>query len=227
MKGFAIQGQVIQLEDMYDGLVLTSMAGYPLKIQLVPFQMNNITIINTPPESSQFKNGIIYSLNDYPSPIVPWIGKTLYDILQELNHLHGGDLSGFIALIEAMPDLFGKLKASSFDATTLFVPTNEALALLDPTLLEEIQGELDPTTNHLVLHHVVNGNFAKSCWSTTSIGNMISSTELRLESRIGQVLDLTMNEENITINGIARIIHEDIFSEDGIIQIIDMVLVPT
>ena len=227
MKGFAIQGQVIQLEDMYDGLVLTSMARYPLKIQLDPFRMNNVTIKNISSQESHYKNGIIYSLNGYPSPVVPWIGKTLYDILQELNNHHGGDLSGFIALIDAMPDLFGKLNASSFEATTLFIPTNEALALLDSTLLEEIQGELDPTIQQLVLNHVVDGNFAKSCWSTTSIGSVISSTELRLKSQSGQDLNLTMNDKNVIINGDARIIQEDIFSEDGIIQIIDKVLVLT
>ena len=164
-------------------------------------------------------NGIIYSLNVYPSPIVPWIGKTIYDILQESNDLHGGGLSGLIALIDAMPALFGKLNATSFDATTLFVPTNEALALLDPTLLNEIQGELDPAIKQLVQNHVVDGNFARSCWSTTSIGSMISSTELRLKSQIGQDLNLTMNDKYVIINGNARIFQEDIFSEDGIIQI--------
>ena len=227
MKSFAIQDQVIQLEDMYDGLVLTSMAGYPLKIQLDPLRMNKITIRSIPPQESHYKNGIIHILSDYPSPLVPWMGKTLYDILQESNDLHGGGLSGFIAMIEAMPALFGKLNTSSYEATTLFVPTNEALALLDPTLLEDMHGELDPTIQQLVLNHVVDGNFAKSCWSTTSIGNLISSKELRLKSQIGQELHLTMNGMDVIINGDARIIQEDIFSEDGTIQIIDKVLVLT
>ena len=115
MKSFAIQDQVIQLEDMYDGLVLTSMAGYPLKIQLDPLRMNKITIRSIPPQESHYKNGIIHILSDYPSPLVPWMGKTLYDILQESNDLHGGGLSGFIAMIEAMPALFGKLNTSSFE----------------------------------------------------------------------------------------------------------------
>ena len=54
---------------------------------------------------------------------------------------------------------------------------------------------------------------------------MISSTELRLKSQIGQDLNLTMNDKYVIINGNARIFQEDIFSEDGIIQIIDKVLV--
>ena len=100
-------------------------------------------------------------------------------------------------------------------------------ALQGPLFHEEIQGELDPTIQQLVLNHVVDGNFAKSCWSTTSIGSVISSTELRLKSQSGQDLNLTMNDKNVIINGDARIIQEDIFSEDGIIQIIDKVLVLT
>ena len=73
----------------------------------------------------------------------------------------------------------------------------------------------------------MDGNFAKSCWSTTSIGSVISSTELMLKSQIGQELHLTMNDKDVIINGDARIIQEDIFSEDGTIQIIDKVLVLT
>ena len=156
--------------------------------------------------------------------MVPWIGKTFYDILQESNDKNGGSLSGFIALVEAVPDLFGKLNASSFDATTLFVPTNEALALLDPTLLEEIKGDLDLTIQKLVLNHILAGNFAISCWSTTSNGNVISSTEVRLVSQSGYILDLNIMDSDVTINGNARRIQGDIFSEDGIIQIIDKVL---
>ena len=120
-----------------------------MKIKLDPLRMNKITIRSIPPQESHYKNGIIHILSDYPNPLAPWIGKTIHDILQESNDQYGGSLSGFIALIEAMPALFGKLNTSSFEATTLFVPTNEALALLDPTLLEDIQGELDPTIQYL------------------------------------------------------------------------------
>ena len=41
LEGLTVRGQAIALHDMYDGMVLTTMAGYPLTIQLNPFRVNN------------------------------------------------------------------------------------------------------------------------------------------------------------------------------------------
>ena len=206
---------------MYNGMVLSSMAGYPLEIQQNPFQVNNVTILLP---DVHYKNGVVHYALNYPHPIVSWIGKSMLDILLETNDLHKGDLSVFIGLIEMMPDLKLMLQGGKnvMNGMTLFVPTNAAIALsrLNLTKQEGHLPELDLMIQQLLLNHVVTGNFARSCWWATSTGTVISPSKLQLKSQAGQLLNLTITDF-VIINEVVNITHEDIFSEYGIIHIID------
>lgn len=131
-----------------------------------------------------------------------------------------GDLSVFIGLIEESPDIMNQLLLEDGDtkAITLFAPTNDALlAVLEPGLVE----------NSLLLrvflqNHMVSGNFAKSCWWTIPTGTAISATELWLETQAGQLLKLSIpNDESVTIDGAVTLIGRELFSEQGIIHVID------
>jgi uncharacterized surface protein with fasciclin (FAS1) repeats len=221
LEGYVVAGQAVRLADMYDGMVLTSMAGYPLTIQLDPFRVNNVSI--SAERNLLFKNGVKHNFEEYPNPIVPWIGKSMLDVLFETNNRRNGDLSSFMALIDASPDLKDQLQTptGTVKATTLFVPTNDALSststlnqslLADPTFLERF-----------LLNHVVTGNFARSCWWLIPTGSVVSDTELRLESQAGYVLELNIGSV-VIINGTSTIIQEDVFSEQGIIHVVDKAL---
>ena len=225
MKALTLQDQLIEFDSMNENeLEFTSMAGYPLRVQLNPFQVDNVTMV-VDPRDQHFQNGVMHIFLECPKQLAPWIGKSMNNILQETNNLRQGDISGFISLVKAMPDLFDKLEAKGNEGITLFVPTNDALALSDPSLLEEIQGELDSQQQQIVLNHVVTGNFARSCWWVASEGTVMSDSALMLESQAGLILDLKINhDEAIRINGSARIIQEDIFCEQGVVQIVDKVL---
>jgi hypothetical protein len=64
MEGLIVEG-TIAYEDMYDGMVLKSVVGYPLLIQLDPFRVNNNTMI--PTEINKFfKNGVVHTSYQYP-----------------------------------------------------------------------------------------------------------------------------------------------------------------
>ena len=79
----------------------------------------------------------------------------------------------------------------------------------------------------LVLNHIVSGNFVRSCWWTIPVGTQLSDNLLRLESGTGQSLDLLIQNDSVIINGNVTIIQQDIFAENGVIQIIDKVLLLT
>jgi uncharacterized surface protein with fasciclin (FAS1) repeats len=220
VESLTVQGQALDMEDMYDGMVLTSNAGYPLVVQLDPFRVNNFSISLTSC-NMHFKNGVIHNYGEYPNPLAPWIGKSILDVLIETNTTRNGDISDFLALIEDSPNIKFELQLHQGNnkATTLFAPTNDALATMVPTFIS------DPSSLELfLLNHIVEGNFARSCWWAIPTGIKLSETELRLESRAGQVLDLTINDDAVTINGDAMIIQEDVFSEQGIVHIINMPL---
>ena len=109
LEGLTIKDQSIGLDDMYDGMVLTTMAGYPLTIQLDPFRVNNVSM-SMQESNLYYKNGVIHTFLDYPDPIVPWFGKSSIQVLIETNIYRNGDLSGFIALVKAIPSLYAKLQ---------------------------------------------------------------------------------------------------------------------
>jgi uncharacterized surface protein with fasciclin (FAS1) repeats len=219
-----VEGQALDVEHIYDGMVVTSMAGYPMTLQRNPFRRNNITISSTE-RNYICKNGVIHYALDYPKPLAPWIGKTMYDVLLETNNKRKGDLSNFIAIIDALPDMKMLLQDnSSSTATTLFVPTNNAIALSNLTWMTQDQDNNITMIQQLVQNHVVTGNFVKSCWWSIPTGTKLSDNDLRLQSFSGQSLDLLIQNDSVIINGDVRIIQEDIFSEHGIVQIIDKVI---
>jgi uncharacterized surface protein with fasciclin (FAS1) repeats len=215
IEHYIVEGPSLAVEDLYDGMILMSMSGYPLVIQLDPLRVNNVGIS----ESEQnyfYKNGVAHYLLQYPIPVVPYLGKSSFDVLVRTNEMRGGDLSDFIALIESSADFKFQLQLREGDnkAITLFVPTNGALSTLDPSLL------VGPDLQNLLLNHVVSGNFVRRRWWVIPTGTKVSDTELLLETQGGQVLNVTIHDD-VTINGDVRIIEEDIFSEQGVIHVID------
>jgi uncharacterized surface protein with fasciclin (FAS1) repeats len=217
MESLLVDGMVAY-EDMYDGMVLQSVAGYPLLIQLGPFRVNNNTMIPTE-INIFFKNGVVHTSYQFPKPLVPWLGKSVYDVLVETNQARNLDLSTFIAMIDRYPDLKGQLqKDRALEGLTLFVPTNNAMT----TVYSDLAVADDPTflLQDFLLNHLVSGNFVRRCWQIIPTGTYISDTELSLETQAGQILSLEINDV-VIINGDVTIIQEDVLSLEGVIQVID------
>lgn len=224
MKNTVLLGQVLNLEDIHDNMVVTSMAGNPLKLQRNPFRVRNTTILTTS-KDIHYKNGVVHTLMEYPLPSAPWLGKTMQDILKETNKERKDDLSDFIAYIAVTPDIQMRMQTTNSTlATTLFVPTNNAIAAWNHTWMQQGQENVNTTIQQLVQNHIVDGNFVKCNWWMIPTGIKRSSNDLRLQTIAGQTLDLFIDDGGVTINGNVTILQEDIFSEYGIIHIIDKVL---
>jgi len=206
LLSFTIEGIVLSADDLFDGLVLTSMARYPLEFNLNPTRVNDVTIV----ESTQYyRNGVMIFISGFPTPYIPWVEKSLYDILIEANIRRGGDLSTFISIVNNTVDFKKELQAHGTGATTLFAPTNENLSTS--------MGNLTIFLNN----HIAVGNVATRAWKTIPTGIILNDTHLSLETFGGTTLVLAMTQPNITINGDATIIESDLFSEFGIVHIID------
>lgn len=199
-------------------MVLRSIADYPLLIQFDPLRINNNIIIPTE-LNIFFKNGVVHNTYEFPNPLVPWLGKSIYDVLLETNETHQGNLSIFIGLIDVSPNLKLLLQeGEGLAGTTLFAPTNDAMAKVDPNVLA------DPMLlQDFLLNHVVSGNFVRRCWWIIPTGIQVSETKLTLKTHAGQILSLEINDV-IIINDKVTIFQEDIFSEMGTMHAIDMPL---
>ena len=193
-------------DDLFDGLFLTSMARYPLEFNLNPTRVNDVTIV----ESTQYyRNGVMIFISGFPRPYIPWVEKSLYEILIEANIRRGGDLSTFISIVNNTVDFKKELQADGTGAITLFAPSNENLSTS--------MGNLTIFLNN----HIAVGNVATRAWKTIPTGIILNDTHLSLETFGGTTLVLAMTQPNITINGDATIIESDLFSEFGIVHIID------
>jgi uncharacterized surface protein with fasciclin (FAS1) repeats len=215
MEGLVVDDMVVY-EDMYDGMILQSVAGYPLLIQLDPFRINNNTMIPTE-LNLFFKNGVAHTSYQYPKPLTPWVAKSVYEVLVETNDSRNRDLSTFLAMIESHPELKGELlKERALEGLTVFVPTNDAMATIPSNLTATTN---DPTT--FLLNHFVSGNFVRRCWQIIPTGTHVSDTELTLETQAGQILSLEINDDVVIINKNITIIQGDVLSMEGVIQVID------
>ncbi|MDZ7614225.1 MAG: fasciclin domain-containing protein [Flavobacteriaceae bacterium] len=97
----------------------------------------------------------------------------------------------------------------------VFAPTNAAFAKLDSQTLNNIIG--DPVLlTALVQYHVVSGKVYSKDLSTGSVNTALS----------GQALDVVVSGGMVTINGSAKVIEADVKASNGVIHIIDEVLLP-
>jgi len=227
-QGITVMGHAWVMTDLYSGLVLTSMAGYPLEIQLDPFRVNNNSMSSSSTEQNIIlKNGVIHNSMEFPMPLVPWINQSTWEILLETNDQRQGDLSIFIDFVNRTQSILSMFQNDYDNGITVFVPNNTAFSVwMDDS-------NYHATTNNstfveiLLSKHISPCNFARNCWRTMDIvcGKKISSTELKLTSNFGNAFNLTIhNDLDVIINEEARIVQEDIFSVYGILHVIDKVL---
>lgn len=217
-----MEGEVVAIDDMYEGMVLTSMSGYPIKIQCNPLRANNISILISTLHSNQFfSNAVMHTVEQYADPPMPWLGKSIFDVLLETNEKRHGDLSDMIDLIQASPDEIKNLldlRVGDTSAINLFAPTNAAMATMNLTaaLIRD-----DTTLSTFLESHLVSDNFARRFWRYMPISAEATDSSLKMTTRAGRVLDVKINDATVTINGNVRIVQGDIFCEQGILHIID------
>jgi uncharacterized surface protein with fasciclin (FAS1) repeats len=208
-----VEDMVLAVDDLYEGMVLTSLSGYPIKIQANPLREGFVTQF--------YKNGVVHFLSKFPDPFIPWKGKSLFDVLVETNEKHHGILSVIIDLIQNSSEDIRNLlvlRAGDTSATTFFAPTNAAMATMNMTVLD-----LDETTLLTFLEdHLVSGNFARRFWRYMPISaESGSDSGFAMTTLAGQVLDVKIDDMTVTINGNVTIVQGDIFCEQGIMHVID------
>lgn len=98
---------------------------------------------------------------------------------------------------------------------TVFAPSNAAFEKLDSQTLNQIIG--DPVLlTALLQYHVVNGKVYSKDLSTGSVNTSLA----------GQPIDVVVSGGMVTINGSAKVIEADVKASNGVIHIIDEVLLP-
>jgi transforming growth factor-beta-induced protein len=120
--------------------------------------------------------------------------------------------------------LVAALQATGLDATladtnstfTVFAPTDEAFALLGQTTIDALLADTD-TLSNILTYHVYAGE--------VDAATAISLAGTTVDMANGNPLALSLSGNNLLVNG-ATVITTDIQTDNGIIHVIDAVLMP-
>ncbi|XP_057177052.1 periostin isoform X2 [Triplophysa rosa] len=98
---------------------------------------------------------------------------------------------------------------------TLFAPTNKAFETLDREVLERLLG--DKTLLQVLLnYHTLN---SVQCSEAIMVGSIYETLE-------GSNIEIGCDGESLTVNGIKMVLKKDIVTTNGVIHLIDQVLMP-
>ena len=98
---------------------------------------------------------------------------------------------------------------------TVFAPTDDAFAALPEGTVEALLGDI-PTLSDILLYHVVAGKAMAA-----DVVNL--DTVVTLE---GQSISISIEDGNVILNGNVQVIITDIEASNGVIHVIDTVLLP-
>ena len=170
--------------------------------------LNESLVIDTDIEAS---NGVIHVIDAVLTPTV--IGEPEGSIVDLA--LASPDLTTLVTALQAA-DLVGTL-ADEDALFTVFAPTDEAFAALGEDAIAALLADTEALTD-VLLYHVVGGAAVDSIDATALYGQMVTmvnEADVAIDIRDGE---LYINESKVII--------KDIPATNGIIHVIDMVLLP-
>uniref|UniRef100_A0A3B4H737 Periostin n=1 Tax=Pundamilia nyererei TaxID=303518 RepID=A0A3B4H737_9CICH len=195
-------------KDMKNGMTVSSMYNeeglhfnhYPNGVVTV----NCVRILNA---NQLATNGVVHVIDR----VIKAVGNTIKDHL-ELNE----DLSSFGLYSSPLTNTSNVMdKLGEPGQYTLFAPTNDAFDKMNPDYLENIME--DPA----VVKALVNYHLLKSvqCAEAIMVGSMYETAE-------GSSIEIGCDGDSLTVNGIKMVLKKDIVATNGVIHLIDQMLIP-
>jgi len=190
--------------DLSDGTDLaTVMAGGKLSVAMAGDTVTIGGVANVTQADVEASNGVVHIIN------VVLVPPNIVQLAQATN-----DLSTLVeALIAA--DLVDTLSGPG--PFTVFAPTNAAFAAIEETVTELLKAENKADLVNVLTYHVVSG---KSMAADLSDGTDLATV------MAGGKLSVAIAGDTVTIGGVAKVATPDVKAFNGVVHIIDAVLVP-
>uniref|UniRef100_A0A8D3D3Y4 Periostin n=1 Tax=Scophthalmus maximus TaxID=52904 RepID=A0A8D3D3Y4_SCOMX len=191
-------------KDMKDGMTVKSM--YNDLGLYINHYSNGIVTVNCARiihGNQVATNGVVHVIDR----VISAVGNTIKDVLDVNDELSSFNAA---ALASGMMD---KLDQSGH--YTLFAPTNEAFDKLNPGYLERILGD-KAVIAALVNYHLLN---SVQCSEAIMAGTVYETAE-------GSNIEIGCDGDSLTVNGIKMVLKKDIVTSNGVIHLIDQVLIP-
>ncbi|XP_072466508.1 periostin isoform X14 [Notamacropus eugenii] len=148
-------------------------------------------------------NGVVHVIDR----VLTQIGTSIQDFLEAED-----DLSSFRAAAITSDLLEALGRDGHF---TLFAPTNEAFEKLPRGVLERIMGD-KVASEALLKYHILN---TLQCSEAIMGGAVFETLE-------GNTVEIGCDGESLTVNGVKMVNRKDIVTNNGVIHLIDQVLIP-
>uniref|UniRef100_A0A3B5M2B4 Periostin, osteoblast specific factor a n=1 Tax=Xiphophorus couchianus TaxID=32473 RepID=A0A3B5M2B4_9TELE len=194
----------LMTKDMKNGMTVTSM--YNDQGILINHYPNGVVTVNCARiihGNQMATNGVVHVIDR----VISSVTGTIKDYLESEEQLSSFNNAAFIAGIMD--------KLDQPDQFTLFAPTNEAFDKLTPGFMESIF-ENEPVIKALVTYHMLN---SVQCAEAIMAGSVYETEE-------GSTIEIGCDGDSLTVNGIKMVLKKDIVASNGVIHLIDEVLIP-
>uniref|UniRef100_UPI003AAF0208 periostin-like isoform X2 n=1 Tax=Centroberyx gerrardi TaxID=166262 RepID=UPI003AAF0208 len=191
-------------KDMKNGMTVTSMYN-DLGLHINHYS-NGIVTVNCARiihGNQVATNGVVHVIDR----VISTVGNTISGVLDVED-----ELSSFNTVASAS-GMMEKLSAPGH--YTLFAPTNEAFNKLGSGYLERIMEDRDVIAA-LVNYHLLN---SIQCSEAIMAGSAYETAE-------GSTIEIGCDGDSLTVNGIKMVLKKDIVTTNGVIHLIDQVLIP-
>ncbi|KAK3550046.1 hypothetical protein QTP86_019145 [Hemibagrus guttatus] len=149
-------------------------------------------------------NGVVHVIDR----VISAVGNSISDIIQsneELSLLSEG--------FNVESSLLEKLRKPGH--YTLFAPTNKAFEQMDDSVLQRILND-NTVLQAFLKYHLLS---SVQCSEAIMAGSVYETLE-------GSTIEIGCNGDSLTINGIKMVLKKDIITSNGVIHLIDQVLIP-
>ncbi len=204
---YHVLGADVRSTDLSDGMTATTLQGDEVTVTInddgIFINDAQVTVADI-----EADNGVVHVIDAVLVPAAePELPATVVDIIVE------SDIHNTLEAAVIAADLAGALSGEG--PFTVFAPTDDAFAALPEGLVETLL--MDPTGDlaTILTYHVLGADVR-----STDLSDGLTATTLQ-----GQDVTVSINENGIFIND-AQVILADILAENGVVHVIDAVLVP-
>jgi uncharacterized surface protein with fasciclin (FAS1) repeats len=201
---YHVVGETFFSGDLVDGTFLPTLQGESLSVSVGgTVQINNATVTFADIATD---NGIVHVIDAVLLPEAI-LTATVYDIIENNAQLN---------TLEAAINAAGLAETlSGAGPFTVFAPTDAAFENLPAGLLESLLNDPDGLLTEILFYHVVSGAVESS---SLEDGQVVTTVN-------GDVVVITISEGLVFVND-AQVVVTDLQADNGIVHIIDAVLVP-
>ncbi|KAG9351783.1 hypothetical protein JZ751_023034 [Albula glossodonta] len=191
-------------KDLRNGMKVKSM--YDDESLLINHYSNGVVTVNCARiihGNQVATNGVVHVIDR----VIIAIGNTIQNFIEENDELSSLTAA---ALASGLLEKLGE--PGHF---TLFAPTNEAFEKIDSKVLERIMNDKD-VLQALLKYHMLD---SVQCSEAIMAGTTYETQE-------GTSIEIGCDGDSLTVNGIKMVLKKDIVTSNGVIHLIDQVLMP-